>query len=603
MNKKALGMSLMGTLFIFCSCVDNAYDLNKGIETDVEISGNKLPIPLGSLKAFMLDSLVKDIDIIETTEDGDYCIKFNGTMHEEKHMSPMDIKIGSTSINVEVAVPTNNPNTRNGGTVSLPVPFNIEKSVSFNNQVSRLFDRIYACSFKEDLQVKIDLKLEGLETLQTHDANLDFTINFPEFFNGLKSYDEDVKVLKENSIHITKEYDVQSNQGLTIELYCSEFNFEKEKQDGLELETNEYGVGFLSHQSKMSAEGQITLLCDAAGLSTSGTYPKVAMDLDFSFGVASIQIVDGVFCDEFHKVDSVFALDLDDIRETLEDPNINITLASPHIEVVLDNYISSPIKHVELELLGKDQEGETIPNTVINEKFAIKSATYDESTKTIIKETTNLLLTSDKSFSIEGFETIETPALETWFEPIPHFIGFSVHPLLSNLERAHVKIDQPLRMDATYNAVVPLSFKELQFSYCDTIPFSVDDESFEEVEQISNIGLKLRMTISNTIPAGISLITTALDHNNNPIEDITISPIEFEPCNEPYCTLQNTKNTKRVEIAIESKSAGFPKFEHLKFEFEVYSKDNTIGLNKAQGILISDIAIELSGDIKANLSE
>ena len=111
------------------------------------------------------------------------------------------------------------------------------------------------------------------------------------------------------------------------------------------------------------------------------------------------------------------------------------------------------------------------------------------------------------------------------------------------------------------------------------------------------------MTISNTIPAGISLITTALDNNNNPIEDITISPIEFEPCNEPYCTLQNTKNTKRVEIAIESKSAGFPKFEQLKFEFEVYSKDNTIGLNKAQGILISDIAIELSGDIKANLSE
>ena len=30
MYKKVLGMFLMGTLFVFCSCVDDNYDLNKG---------------------------------------------------------------------------------------------------------------------------------------------------------------------------------------------------------------------------------------------------------------------------------------------------------------------------------------------------------------------------------------------------------------------------------------------------------------------------------------------------------------------------------------------------------------------------------------------
>lgn len=62
MNKKALGMSLMGSMFFFGSCVDDTYDFNKGIETDVKIEGNQLALPLGSLPSIELDSLVKGLE-------------------------------------------------------------------------------------------------------------------------------------------------------------------------------------------------------------------------------------------------------------------------------------------------------------------------------------------------------------------------------------------------------------------------------------------------------------------------------------------------------------------------------------------------------------
>lgn len=58
MYKKALGTFLMGTLFFFCSCIDDTYDLNKEISTDVAIKGNKLALPLGNLKTIVLDSLL-----------------------------------------------------------------------------------------------------------------------------------------------------------------------------------------------------------------------------------------------------------------------------------------------------------------------------------------------------------------------------------------------------------------------------------------------------------------------------------------------------------------------------------------------------------------
>ena len=59
MCKKALGMFLAGTLFLFGSCVDETYDLaNKEIAMDMQMKGNKLALPLGSLRPFVLDSLI-----------------------------------------------------------------------------------------------------------------------------------------------------------------------------------------------------------------------------------------------------------------------------------------------------------------------------------------------------------------------------------------------------------------------------------------------------------------------------------------------------------------------------------------------------------------
>lgn len=59
--KKTLGISLIASAFLLFSCVDYTYDIaNKEISTDVEIKGNKLSLPLGSLCPIPLDSLLMD---------------------------------------------------------------------------------------------------------------------------------------------------------------------------------------------------------------------------------------------------------------------------------------------------------------------------------------------------------------------------------------------------------------------------------------------------------------------------------------------------------------------------------------------------------------
>lgn len=601
MHKRFFSLFLTGVMFFLCSCVDKNYDLvNKEISTDVEFNDNKLNIPLGSLQAFMLDSLFSGIDIIETTEDGVYCIRKSDTLYDEKYIKPIDIKIPQNSISVEMKIDAPSiPMTRSGQmeSVKIGTDFNIEQDISFSNQISRQFKRIYACYFKET-PILLNLKLEGLEAIQATSANLDLTIEFPPFFKNLKSTDNEISVV-DNCVHINKKYRPQDGQGITIELYCSEFNFEAENKVGLEPQTQANGSTYLSHQSTMAANGKIDLELNPTNLSFNDQSYQVGLSLDFSFEDIAIQVVHGLFNEEFYKKSDSFAVHFGDLSTIISEANSHITLAEPYIELVLGNSITLPIKHLELDIYGNDEKGELIPTTKIKEYLPVNPAKYDINTGEIITDTIKYLLTSNEDLFKEDFEKIITPNLQKWLEHIPDSMFYSVHSIIDKDQVADVRLDQYISLSAAYNVVMPFGFKELQVLGSSIVPIDLG----EPMDIFSNVGLKLKMTLTNTFPLGILLEMKALDEDKNPIEDITINTIDIEPCNEEYCTLQNTSNKKRIEIGIKSKTnENFSAFKHLKLDFKIYTNEHSFNLKNTQGLQISDMAIEVSGDIKTNLN-
>ena len=600
MHKRIFSLFLTGVLFFLCSCVDNNYDLvNKEISTDIEFKDNKLNIPLGSLQAFMLDSLFSGIDIIETTEDGVYCIRKCDTLYDEKYINPINIKIPQNSIDVEMKIdaPSFDLMTRGRqtGSVKIGTDFNIKQEISFSNQISRQFRRIYACYFKET-PILLNLKLEGLEAIQATSANIDLTIEFPPFFKKLKSTDGDISVV-DNCVHIAKRYIPQDNQGLTIELYCSEFDFEVENQEGLEPQTEANGITYLSHQSTMAANGKIDLELNPTHLSFNNQSYQVGLSLDFSFEDIAIQVVHGLFNEEFHKKSDSFAVHFGDLSTIISEANSHITLAEPYIELVLANAITLPVKNLELDIHGNDQEGELIPTTTIKENLPINPAKYDHNTGEIITDTIKYFLTSNEDLFKEDFTKVTTPNLQKWLEYIPDSMFYSVHTIVDKDQITDIRLDQNINLSAAYNIVMPLGFKELHLLGSGTVPVDIE----EPMDIFSNVGLKLKMTLANTFPLGILLEMTALDEYKNPIENIIINTIDIAPCNEEYCTLQNTSNKKRVEIGIKSKNnEGFSAFKHLKLDFKIYTEEESFNLKNTQGLQISDMAIEVSGDIKTN---
>ena len=598
MRKRISSLFLIGISFFLCSCVDTAYDLiNKEISTDIEFKENRLNYPLGSLRAFMLDSLIGKAEFIETNELGEYCITYSDTLSDEKRIDPIELKSTSIEMNAPFDIPfEKNSQMRSRGAIP-SIPLSFETSVSFNSKINKQFECIYACSFEKEMLILLNLQLNGLEVLQPSSTNLNLNIEFPSFFKDLRCEDEDVKIIG-SSVHITKQ--CQDKQGFLLELYCPGFDFEEGGNKGLVPEKASDGNTYLVLQSKIKANGEIQIECDETNLTLIDPNQQFVLNIGVELNQASVQFANGDFYQEFYKKTGFRELDLGDLATTIREANSIITLTDPYIEVIVGNAISIPIETIEFELHGKDIEDNVISGTEISTNIQTNPAQYDEETGEIITDTTKLLLTSSDNLQKDGFEKIETPNLQKWLEYAPNSVHYSVRPITNKANRANIRVDQALNIWSTFNAVIPLGFKEFQIAYSDTIPVEFNDP----MEIFSNVGLKLKMDIANTVPLGVSLTMIALDENNSPMNDIIISPIEIDPCTENHCTLQNTNNKRTVEVGIKSKNNHrFSEMKHIKFNIEFYSKENTIILKNTQGIQLYNISIEVSGDIKTNLNE
>lgn len=199
MYKKTFGMFLMGTLFFFCSCIDNAYDLNKGIATDVEIKDNKLTLPLGSLQAIMLDSLIgSDEGGLLSKENGMYGINMGDSIAPYTYEMPkINFSIPPKKTNVmvndfakaeitEVHIEGQNPEETKFDVPSislseLEIPsVNTDRSVSAaNDQVKEIIDQ-YGSLENGSLNNVPPIHFDETFTLDDGEVEFDLSYTLPD---------------------------------------------------------------------------------------------------------------------------------------------------------------------------------------------------------------------------------------------------------------------------------------------------------------------------------------------------------------------------------------------------------------------------------------
>lgn len=95
----------------------------------------------------------------------------------------------------------------------------------------------------------------------------------------------------------------------------------------------------------------------------------------------------------------------------------------------------------------------------------------------------------------------------------------------------------------------------------------------------------------------------ALDSNDVEIEDITIDTLRIAAGNGGSILLSD--EVQDVHFAIKSRSGDLSGLDKLTFSIDaaVDHTEGGVSLAKEQGIQLSDIVMEISGDIETNLTE
>ena len=478
---------------------------------------------------------------------------------------------------------------------------------SFNEEIPSDIGRIDGIGFKKNVAMKFDINIDGLENLNT-DIDFDIKLQLPSFLKIEKSpaCSQDVNVtIGDGELSVKACYHPMLDEQLTIELLCTGLDFINEEYDfkGLIPTDAPDGKTYLSCPADVIVTGTASI--KGTEFHSAAIGKKIDFYINMNVDEIDVKYFHGLFRGDLGNVDTSFDLDLGEELAFLREEGNSITLSEPQIEFVLNNTVAVPVD-IDLHIFGNNENGEMIQTSEIEKRVSIHAADYNEETGEITPRETRLFITNDTSkVSKEGYENVEIPNLAHLLEKIPYSINVKANPIVNSEKAHHIDFEQPILLDGTYSVHIPLKFDNLTMSYSNVIELGTSID--ETLEMFSNVGLKAKMDIINTIPLGLTLELTPLDNDGKEIEDIEITPLVIKAGDGGAIVDADGKLTEQAaqkfEFAIKSKSGDVSALSKLAFSIKAEA-NSTVGgaaLKSDQGIKISDIVLEVSGDIEVDL--
>ncbi len=485
--------------------------------------------------------------------------------------------------------------------------FDTTTDFNINEELPEEIGRLDVIELTKKGVLNFDISMSGLEDLDEV-IHIDFYAVMPSFLK-LENAPErksgvDVTV-KEDTLFITTDINPHKEAQMSFGIACAGFDFRTEEfgYQGFVPKDSTDGNAYLKYDGKITIYGEADI--DDVDLHSDilERLDDIVFDIEFDVDEMQIKTFHGLYKGDIDEVEESFELDLGDGLDFLKDDGNSITLAEPQIEILLENAIGVPID-VDMQIFGRDDNGEIIPTSLITERVSVKPAYYDEKMGTITPVETKLFLTCDSNkVSKIGYDNVQIPGLANLLEKVPNSIDFKIKPLVNTSQAHHIDIVDPLTFSGSYSVYIPLKFDNFNLLYNDTIDDLIDSFG-ENLDMLTNIHIDARMEVLNTIPLGLQLNVKALDMDEKPIETIKVEPVSIKAGLGGNIE-GSDQEAQQVVIAINSSTGDFSTLDKLVISVEAAS-DCTTGsaaISALQGIKISDIVFDITGDIETDLSE
>ena len=476
----------------------------------------------------------------------------------------------------------------------------IEEHTSFsvNEKIDDGVKRIESIGFYKDVPVVLDVDLTGVEDLNTI-VHLNLDVTLPSFL-VLDSQDERVN-LHDGKMTIKADYNPQVGK-LEIGLLAKEILFAGEEfPNGMELKDS-IGSYYLVYDSDVPIIGEAYI--DETEMHSTILGKDIGIHVNFNIGEMEVKKFSGIYCGEIDDIQESIDFDLGEDLDFLKDEGNTITLSDPQIEFTIDNPVSIPVD-MALTLFGKDDNGKVIEASRVNAAIRLEPADYDEATGEVVTREFKYLLTNKETSKV-GYTNVVIPNLSDLLKRIPNSLDIELKPTIDEEFTHHVDLSKELLFHPAYDVVVPVKFDNIHIEYTELVD-DLNKDLGEALEHFANITVKADMNIRNTVPVGLTLTVDPLDAYGNIIEGVEIEDVQIAAgAGEDINGTETSENqVEKLQLVVKSKGDVLRKLDKLNLIIKG-DVDETVGgvaLTPEQGVHITDIVLEVTGDVETNLDE
>lgn len=514
---RASVIPFMGLLVLssVSSCVDDAYDLSKDIDGEIELGGERFTIPASSTDTFTMRRILgleENSTIVAVGENnryglrkGDFVLEQDGKDTGEPTKVQVDeVKVEEDEITVTEADVRLEFDEKLS--VLLPDGQNLVEKVenltaSFNMES---FDVDPA--LKEVYHGKVDCKVDFLfwfindNNIQNLTLRAGFEAKFDEHLT-LTTNDNRIEIIDRCIVRVKK--DIQMTVGQTIPpivLTITSIDFEGYDGQGI------VEPGHFKLSSDIVANGEMLLNKNA--LPASG---NAVLHLYMRSDVTRLVVheVTGIVDPEIDV--NIDPVEVTDIPDFLKENDVKLDLANPQLEFTVNNELPVDVNFNATLVAIKDG---------VEQAQVGLGQRYGTAPIILYREGQTVICLVRPGNTVPGTDVVEVPGIETLLNCIPDLIRIDIESDDVRVVQTPVTVllGRSYNVATEYRLAAPLSFgPDMRLTYTETM-----DGWDADLEDISAKKIEATLDVENTIPVEMDLVATAIDKDGRVMENINV---------------------------------------------------------------------------------
>lgn len=608
---------IVSSFICITACVNEEYDLSKGIDTTINVNGD-ISAPLGSTEKiligdfFEIDPQNSAISVV----DGDYVLSLSGDMVRHDIDVPelgiSGISVGNSENPGGYRINMDIPDTQPVEGVQIPdrtyeftVAGEKETAIEINEEVPEYIAGIGKIELNSVMSISMRLSRDDGRSEGEITIGEGFSLVFPDYITIVKEGGSvDYEVLDGNVVRFASSASLTPSAPLGFRLGIAGIDFGR-MPDGQGLVNGRIVIDDIIGMQDVS----ISANARSFGEVISDLPSSLSIDIDMSVSDIEIETVEVVFNPEITVDDQT--VEIGEMPEFLSEEGNRLDLYSPVITLMVTN--DSPVSAVlQADITSYSNDSQTASIHLGNEDAGAADAVVLRSGVTPVYIVRRAEDVPDGPVAATNDPVIIVrDDLSELIATIPDKMTVSdidVRVLQETIEFDLVNAPDKYSFSFGYDINVPLAFgEELAVSYPYDItglnetlnPSSSDDNGSLEID-FSEASVFL--TFVNEIPLDLSVAASPIDKDGNVIGsgiDVELTGIEGNSAVTVGAGNVGSPSESPAVIRIRADRESLMKLDGFRLDLKGSCGSGFAGvaLNENQGIQLKDISVNIKGGV------